>query len=71
MIINGKVATDEEAAYAVEVKPSLPHSVVSVVSVTPLTTNNQASGVDAAVDAVLNEALKMLVPGSFGNGASA
>ena len=68
MIINGKVATDEEAAYAVEVKPSLPHSVVSV---TPLTTNNQASGVDAAVDAVLNEALKMLVPGSFGNGASA
>ena len=64
MIINGKVATDEEAAYAVEVKPSL-------ASITPLTTNNQASGVDAAVDAVLNEALKMLVPGSFGNGASA
>lgn len=59
MIINGKVATDQEAAYAVEVKPD------ELV----FTTDNSASGVDAAVDAVLNQALKELgaVQGSFRN----
>ena len=51
MIINGKVATDQEAAYAVEVKPG---------EVLEFTTDNAASGVDAAVDAVLNQALKRL-----------